>query len=126
MAETQLASARRGLITAAMQRVAVRDGLEPELVRQEIVAGRLIIPANAHHLENALDPIGIGTVCSVKINANLGNSAVTSNIEEELKKLHMAVHYGADTVMDLSTGGNIPEIRKALIAASPVPVGTVQ
>ncbi|MBI3996190.1 MAG: phosphomethylpyrimidine synthase ThiC [Candidatus Omnitrophica bacterium] len=122
---TQLACARQGIITDAMKRVAEREGLEPELIRAEIARGRLIIPANIHHLAASLDPIGVGTVASVKINANIGNSAVTSNIEEEVKKLHMAVHYGADTVMDLSTGGNIPDIRNAMIAASPVPLGTV-
>ena len=122
-AHTQLAAARRGLITDAMRRVAAREGLDPELIRQEVARGRFIIPANLHH--TALDPMGIGTVATVKINANLGNSAVTSDAEEELKKLHMAVHYGADTVMDLSTGGRIPEIRQAIIDASPVPIGTV-
>lgn len=122
---TQLEFARQGVITDAMKRVAERERLEPELIRAEIARGRLIIPANIHHLAESLDPMGIGIVCSVKINANMGNSAVTSDIEEELKKLHMAVHYGSDTVMDLSTGGNIPEIRKALIAKSPVPLGTV-
>jgi phosphomethylpyrimidine synthase len=124
-APTQLAAARQGAVTAAMRRVAEQEGLDPELVRSEVARGRLIIPANVHHLAGSLDPIGIGMVASVKINANMGNSAVTSHIDEELKKLHMAVHYGADTVMDLSTGGDIPEIRKAIIAASPVPVGTV-
>ena len=124
-ARTQLAFARLGVVTDAMKRVAEREDLDPELIRAEIVRGRLIIPANIHHLAGALDPMGVGTVATVKINANMGNSAVTSDIEEELKKLHMAVHYGADTVMDLSTGGDIPEIRKAIIDASPVPVGTV-
>ena len=124
-AHTQLAAARAGRITDAMKRVAEREGLEPELIRQEVARGRLIIPANTHHLATSLDPMGVGTVATVKINANIGNSAVTSNVKEELKKLHMAVHYGADTVMDLSTGGDIPEIRQAIIAASPVPLGTV-
>ena len=122
---TQRAAARAGRLTDAMTRVAEREGLDPELIRSEIARGRLIIPANVHHLAVSLDPMGIGTVATVKINANLGNSAVTSNQEEELKKLHMAVHYGADTVMDLSTGGDIPQIRQAIIAASPVPIGTV-
>ena len=122
---TQLALARQGIITEAMKRVAEREGLDPELIRSEVARGRLIIPANIHHLAMSLDPMGVGIVASVKINANIGNSALTSNIEDELKKLHMAVHYGADTVMDLSTGGNIPEIRNAIIAASPVPLGTV-
>src|SRR3989338_3901658 len=87
---TQLAAARAGVITEAMKRVAEREGLEPEVVREEIARGRLIIPANVHHLASRLDPMGVGTVCSVKINANIGNSAVTSSAEEELKKLHMA------------------------------------
>ena len=123
--QTQRASARQGLVTEVMRRVAEREGLNPELIRQEVARGRLIIPANIHHLAMGLDPIGVGMVAGVKINANMGNSAVTSDANEELKKLHMAVHYGADTVMDLSTGGNIPEIRKAIIAESPVPIGTV-
>ena len=122
---TQLAFARQGIITDAMKRVAEREGLDPELIRTEVARGRLIIPANIHHLATSLDPMGVGIVATVKINANMGNSSLSSNGEEELKKLHMAVHYGADTVMDLSTGGDIPEIRKAIIAASPVPVGTV-
>jgi len=124
-ANTQLAQARQGIVTDAMRRVADREGLEPELIRAEVARGRCIIPANVHHLAMTLDPIGVGTVCSVKINANIGNSAVTSGGEEELKKLHMAVHYGADTVMDLSTGGDISAIRRSIIDASPVPVGTV-
>ncbi len=122
---TQLEWARQGVVTDAMRRVAEREALDPELIRAEVARGRLIIPANIHHLADSLDPMGVGLACSVKINANIGNSAVTSNIEEEVKKLHMAVHYGADTVMDLSTGGEIPEIRKAIIHASPVPLGTV-
>lgn len=122
---TQLALARRGTITDAMKRAAQREGLEPEVVRAEISRGRFIIPANIHHASGRLDPMGIGLAATVKINANIGNSALTSNVDAELKKLHMAVHYGADTVMDLSTGGNIPEIRQAIIDASPVPLGTV-
>ena len=122
---TQLEFARQGLITEACRRVAERERLDPELIRSEIARGRLIVPANVHHLAGLLDPIGVGLVASVKINANIGNSALTSNGAEELKKLHMAVHYGADTVMDLSTGGDIPDIRRAIIAASPVPLGTV-
>ena len=124
-AKTQLSCARGGVITDAMKRVSAREGLDPELIRSELARGRLIIPANRNHLGMGLDPMGVGLVAMVKINANIGNSAVTSNIDEELKKLHMSVHYGADTVMDLSTGGDIPEIRKSIIGASPVPVGTV-
>jgi len=122
---TQLVSARQGTITPQMQRVAQREGLPPELIRDEIVRGRLIVPANVHHLAKRLDPMAIGAVAKVKINANIGSSAVEANLDEELAKLHNAVHYGADTVMDLSTGGDIDAIREAIIDASPVPVGTV-
>src|SRR5262245_33345642 len=122
---TQMHVARQGTITPEMQRVAEREGLTPELVRDEVARGRLIIPANVNHLAQALDPMAIGKVASVKINANIGNSAVESNIEQELEKLHHAVHFGADTVMDLSTGGDIDAIRQAILAASPVPIGTV-
>jgi len=122
---TQMHHARRGEVTAAMRRVAEREEVEPEVIRAEVARGRLIIPANVRHLAGRLDPMGIGTVARVKINANIGNSAVTSDVDGELEKLHFAVHYGADTVMDLSTGGGIDEIREAIIAASPVPIGTV-
>src|SRR5881409_2374624 len=122
---TQMHFAREGTITPQMQRVAEREGLPVELVRAEVARGRLIIPANVGHLAKRLDPMAIGKVARVKINANIGNSAVTSDIDGELEKLHHAVHYGADTVMDLSTGGNIDAIRQAIIDASPVPVGTV-
>ena len=124
-AVTQIYHARQGAITDAMRRVAEREGLEPEVVRQEVARGRMVIPANVSHLAMRLDPLGIGTACSIKINANIGNSAVTSNIEQELDKLHNAVHYGADTVMDLSTGGDIDAIRAAIVQASTVPIGTV-
>jgi len=117
--------ARHGQITEQMRRVAEREALAAELVRDEVARGRLVIPANVNHLALGLDPMAIGAVAKVKINANIGNSAVESNIDQELEKLHHAVHYGADTVMDLSTGGNIDAIREAIIAASPVPVGTV-
>jgi phosphomethylpyrimidine synthase len=122
---TQMHHARQGSITPEMRRVAEREGLPPETIRDEVAIGRLIIPANVNHLAQRLDPMAIGKVASVKINANIGNSAVESNIDGELEKLHHAVHYGADTVMDLSTGGNIDAIREAIIAASPVPIGTV-
>ncbi|HUK21621.1 MAG TPA: phosphomethylpyrimidine synthase ThiC, partial [Gemmatimonadales bacterium] len=108
-----------------MRRVAERENLPAEQIRDEVARGRLVIPANVRHLAGRLDPMAIGAVAKVKINANIGNSAVESNIDSELEKLHHAVHYGADTVMDLSTGGNIDAIREAIIAASPVPVGTV-
>jgi phosphomethylpyrimidine synthase len=122
---TQLHLARRGDTTPAMRRVAAREALDPELVRAEVARGRLVIPANVVHLGGRLDPMGIGTVATVKINANIGNSAVTSEVAAELEKLHFAVHFGADTVMDLSTGGGIDEIREAIVAASTVPIGTV-
>jgi len=115
--------ARQGILTEEMEYVACREKLDPELVRSEVARGRAIIPANIHHRN--LEPMGIGIAFKCKINANIGNSAVTSNVEEELKKLHTAVHLGADTVMDLSTGGDIPRIRKVIIEHSPVPVGTV-
>jgi phosphomethylpyrimidine synthase len=124
-ARTQMHYARRDEITDAMRFVAEREELTPELVRDEIAAGRLIIPANVHHLAGALEPMAIGKVAKVKINANIGNSAVSSDINGEIEKLRTAVKYGADTVMDLSTGGNIDNIRKAIIAASEVPIGTV-
>src|SRR6266699_365966 len=122
---TQMHFARQGTVTPQMQRVAEREGLPADLVRDEVARGRLIIPANVNHLARRLDPMAIGKVARVKINANIGNSAVESNIDQELDKLHHAVHYGADTVMDLSTGGDIDAIREAIVAASPVPVGTV-
>src|SRR5437899_3702580 len=120
---SQMHFARKGLITEEMLYVADREKLKPELVRDEVARGRMIIPANINHPE--LEPMAIGVESLCKINANIGNSAVTSNIEEELKKLHTAVHYGADTVMDLSTGGDIHTIREAIIRHSPVPIGTV-
>jgi phosphomethylpyrimidine synthase len=115
--------ARKGLITEEMEYVARREKVSPELVRAEVARGRMIIPANIRHTN--LEPMAIGVESSCKINANIGNSATTSNIDEELEKLRYSVKYGADTVMDLSTGGDIPEIRKAIIANSPVPIGTV-
>ncbi len=120
---TQMHYARQGVITEEMQYVAKRENLAPETIRAEVARGRMIIPANIHH--RGLEPMAIGVASKCKINANIGNSAVTSNIDEELAKLRYAIRYGADTVMDLSTGGDIPAIRKAIIDASPVPIGTV-
>ncbi|MBZ5521725.1 MAG: phosphomethylpyrimidine synthase ThiC [Acidobacteriia bacterium] len=120
---SQMHYARRGLVTEEMLFVAEREKLSPEAVRDEVAAGRMIIPANINHPE--LEPMAIGVASLCKINANIGNSAITSNVDEELKKLHTAVHYGADTVMDLSTGGGIHEIREAILRQSPVPIGTV-
>src|SRR5258708_32052151 len=121
---TQLEAARKEFITPEMNRVAEKEKVTPEFIRDEIVAGRLIIPANINHLKYRLDPTGIGIGVSCKLNANIGNSATTSNLDQELEKLHMAVHYGSDTVMDLSTGGDLDVIRDAIVQASTVPVGT--
>jgi phosphomethylpyrimidine synthase len=120
---SQMHYARLGIVTEEMAYVARREKLDAELVRDEVARGRAIIPANINHRN--LEPMGIGVAFKCKINANIGNSATTSNIDEELEKLHRAVHYGADTAMDLSTGGDIPKIRRAIIEASPVPIGTV-
>jgi phosphomethylpyrimidine synthase len=120
---SQMHFARKGLLTEEMAYVAQRESIPVELVRDEVAAGRLIIPANINHPE--VEPMGIGIATRCKVNANIGNSALTSNIDEELRKLHMAIQHGADTVMDLSTGGSIPEIRDAILRHSPVPIGTV-
>ena len=120
---TQMHYARQGTITEEMEYVAKRENLPAETVRSEVAHGRMIIPANVRHLE--LEPMAIGIAAKCKINANIGNSATTSNIDQELEKLHAAVHFGADTAMDLSTGGNIHEIREAILRHSPIPIGTV-
>ncbi len=120
---SQMHLARQGTVTEEMARVAERERLPVELVRDEVARGRKVIPANASHPE--LDPVGIGIAATCKINANIGNSAVTSDAAHELEKLRLCLKYGADTVMDLSTGGDIPQIREAIIRASPIPVGTV-
>jgi phosphomethylpyrimidine synthase len=120
---TQMHYARKGVVTGEMEFVARREGLTPELVRSEVARGRMIIPANINHA--SLEPMCIGIASKCKINSNIGNSATTSNIEEELEKLRYSVKYGADTLMDLSTGGDIPRIRQAIINESPIPVGTV-
>src|SRR5439155_16029620 len=115
---TQLHYARKGIVTEEMAHVAKRERLDPELVRSEVASGRMIIPANVNHPE--LEPMAIGIASLCKINANIGNSAVTSNVDGELEKLRVCIKHGADTVMDLSTGGNIDEIREAILRASPV------
>jgi phosphomethylpyrimidine synthase len=120
---TQMYYARRGVITPEMEFVAMREGFDPEFVRAEVARGRAIIPANINHPE--LEPMVIGRNFKVKINANIGNSVVTSSIEEEVEKLRWATLWGADTVMDLSTGKNIHETRQWIIRNSPVPIGTV-
>jgi len=120
---TQMHYARRGEITPEMEFVAVREGVDAELVRREIAEGRAILPANVNHPES--EPMIIGSRFLVKINANIGNSAVTSSIEEEVEKMVWAARWGADTVMDLSTGESIHETREWILRNSPVPIGTV-
>src|SRR5437870_3422221 len=122
---TQYEAARQGVITPEMRFVAEREDLDVELIRDEVARGRMVIPANTVHLQKRLEPMCIGVAARCKINANIGNSAVASKVDEELEKLHTAVHLGSDTVMDLSTGGDIDGIRQAIIDASPVPIGTV-
>ncbi len=121
--QTQMHFARKGIVTEEMHYVARREQLEPELVRSEVARGRMIIPANVKHTN--VEPMAIGITALCKINANIGNSQVTSDVDGELEKLRLSLKYGADTVMDLSTGGDIDAIRRAIIAASPVPIGTV-
>jgi phosphomethylpyrimidine synthase len=124
--ETETLLARRGVISAAMAAVAVRERRDAEFIRERVAAGRVVIPANRHHL--GLEPMGIGRELSVKINANLGTSALASGLEAELQKLATAIRYGADTVMDLSTlstGPGVERVRAAILAHSRVPLGTV-
>ena len=120
---TQMHYARRGEVTPEMEFIAIREGVTPEFVRAEVACGRAIIPANINHPES--EPMIIGRNFLVKINANLGNSAVTSSIDEEVEKMTWATRWGADTVMDLSTGKNIHETREWILRNAPVPVGTV-
>jgi len=120
---TQMYYAKKGVITPEMSYVAQAEMLNPELVRSEVAAGKMIIPANIHH-ENLL-PMAIGREAKTKINANIGNSSLSSDIDAELEKLQICLKYGADTVMDLSTGGDLDAIRSAIIANSSVPIGTV-
>jgi phosphomethylpyrimidine synthase len=122
-AATQLHYARKGIVTPEMEFVAIREGFEPDFVRSEVARGRAIIPANINHPE--LEPMIIGRNFAVKINANIGNSVVTSSIEEEVEKLRWATLWGADTVMDLSTGRDIHETREWILRNAPVPIGTV-
>ncbi|MCI0411142.1 MAG: phosphomethylpyrimidine synthase ThiC [Acidobacteria bacterium] len=120
---TQMHHARKGLVTEEMRSIGTKEGVDPDLIRAEVARGRLVIPANIYHA--SLEPMGIGLALCCKINANIGNSAVSSDVGEELRKLDTAVKLGADTVMDLSTGGDIDSIREAILAHSPVPIGTV-
>lgn len=120
---TQLELARRGLISPAMERVAIKEVLSPDIIRQGVAEGSIVIPANPLHKN--LDPCGIGKGLRTKVNANLGTSADQPQLEVELEKLHALIEAGADTVMDLSTGGDLTGIRRALIATSPLPFGSV-
>jgi phosphomethylpyrimidine synthase len=120
---SQMHYARKGEITEEMRFVALREGVRPDFVRKEVAEGRAIIPANRKHPE--LEPMIIGRNFRVKINANIGNSAVVSSIADEVDKLRWALHWGTDTIMDLSTGTRIHETREWIMRNSPVPVGTV-
>jgi phosphomethylpyrimidine synthase len=120
---SQMHYARRGIVTEEMAFAAAREGMDPEIVREEIASGRAILPANRNHPE--LEPMLIGRRFLVKINANIGNSAVSSSIEEEVEKLQWSTRWGADTVMDLSTGPDIHRTREWIVRNSPVPIGTV-
>jgi phosphomethylpyrimidine synthase len=120
---TQLHYARQGVVTEEMEFIAVREGFDPEFVRSEVARGRAIVPANINHPE--LEPMIIGRNFAVKINANIGNSAVSSSIDEEVEKLRWATLWGADTVMDLSTGREIHQTREWILRNAAVPIGTV-
>src|SRR4029079_18840475 len=124
--KTQLEQARSGVVTPQMRRGSERERhLTPEQIRAEIAAGRMIIPANKVHLTYKLDPMAIGRAALTKINANMGASPVSSGTDEEIEKLKWAERWGADTVMDLSTGGNLDDCRTRIIQESTVPIGTV-
>ncbi|MFC4544265.1 phosphomethylpyrimidine synthase ThiC [Halosolutus amylolyticus] len=123
MPPTQLQAARNGVVTEAMRRVADRENRDPAFVREQVAEGQAVIPSNRNH--DALDPMIIGREFATKVNANIGNSETTSDRETELEKLHAAIHYGADTVMDLGTGSALDEIREMHVEHSPVPIGTV-
>ncbi|WP_104682412.1 phosphomethylpyrimidine synthase ThiC [Helicobacter felis] len=121
--KTQLHYAKKGMITEEMAYIANVEEVSPECVRAEVARGRLIIPANIQHQN--LEPMGIGIALKTKINANIGSSAIIHSVDEEVEKLRIAIKYGADTVMDLSTGGDLDAIRQEIINASSVPIGTV-
>jgi phosphomethylpyrimidine synthase len=122
---TQLQIARDGTVSDAMKSVARTENVEAELIRSEVAAGRLVIPANVLHLKTGLVPAGIGRVLTTKVNANIGTSSVRSSVEAELEKMRAALDAGADAIMDLSTGGDLDGTREALLAECPVPFGTV-
>ena len=122
---TQLTNAKAGVITAAMRRVAESEGQGADLIRDETAAGRLVIPANKVHLNDNLQPAGIGRVLRTKVNANIGTSSVRCSVQAEIEKMEAALAVGADAIMDLSTGGDLDAIRVELLAHCPVPFGTV-
>ncbi|MBN2128561.1 MAG: phosphomethylpyrimidine synthase ThiC [Sedimentisphaerales bacterium] len=122
---TQLTEARAGRLTDAMRHVAQTEAVDAELVRAETAAGRLVIPANKRHLNENLKPVGIGRAITTKVNANIGTSSVRCSVEGEIEKMQAALAVGADVIMDLSTGGNLDEIRRELLSHCPVPFGTV-
>ena len=122
-AVTQMAQAKRGIVTEAIRKVADAEYREVDSILAEVARGTIVIPANINH--KSLVPIGIGRSLRTKINANIGNSTMSSCPKQELEKLRAALKYGADTVMDLSTGSNITNIRRAIVGNSPAPVGTV-
>jgi phosphomethylpyrimidine synthase len=122
---TQLQAAKAGINTEQIRFVAESESLQAELVRDEVAAGRLVIPANKLHIKTNLKPVGIGRLLSTKVNANIGTSSVRSSVEAEIKKMQVALAVGADTIMDLSTGGNLDRIREELLSQCPVPFGTV-
>lgn len=121
--KTQLHYAKKGIITPEMEYIANKENLSAESICKEVQKGRLIIPANINHMN--LEPMGIGVALRTKINSNIGSSSIINSIDEEVEKLKVSIKYGADTVMDLSTGGNLDKIREAIIQASNVPIGTV-
>jgi phosphomethylpyrimidine synthase len=122
---TQLEQARAGTTTPQMRQIAEVEGVDPEMVRAEVAAGRLVIPANTLHLQDNLKPMGIGRALTTKVNANIGTSSVRCSVQAEIEKMQAALVVGADTIMDLSTGGDLDEIRRELLAHCPVPFGTV-
>ena len=120
---TQMEQARKGIITEEMERVAVEEGVSPEWLRDRIAAGRIVIPVNRNH--QGVKPVGIGERLRIKVNTNLGTSSDHCDLEEELKKLDASIEAGTDTVMDLSTGGDIATIRAEIMRHAPIVIGTV-
>lgn len=122
---TQLQQARAGIVTEAMKHIAGVEGIDAETIRDETAAGRVVIPANTLHLKSNLKPMGIGRVLTTKVNANIGTSSARSSVQEEIDKMDAALAVGADTIMDLSTGGDLDAVRRELLAHCPVAFGTV-